>query len=559
MPPAPVDAPYLSAVICTYDRADMLRLTLESLCGQTLDQKAFEVVVVDDGSKDHTREVAHLFEARLPLRYSHQRNAGLASARNHGLFLSRGEVLLFLDDDDIADPGLLEAHCATHRRFPDPRYGVLGYTALEPTVARDPLMHFVTEVGCFLFSYPAIADGAVLDFSHFWGGRSSCKRAFLLRHGVFNPVFRFGCEDIELAFRLSRHGFQVVHDRRAVSTMVRRIGFDAFCQRLVRQGQSNFVFSRLHQEPAVQRWAEVAEAEATWRELGGRYDAVLRSGRELDRIVRLRLEAGLPVDAADTSLLHRAYWQALRASKAKGIVEKAKEMGQELAREPRPARPDASSAPTPQPLSYSSADLASFLGGVPGIHADGTITWGLSEDTLRFLDAKVSASSKTLETGAGVSTLLFAFKGAWHTCITPFADEIDRLRGYGRRHGVGMERVSFVLEKSQYALPALRDARDLDLVLIDGGHGFPVPFLDWFLAAPLLKVGGIVVVDDTQLWTGEVLRDFLAAEPEWRLEARFVRGAAFRKISDRVEKEWNEQPFVFERSESPGHPRKGGG
>lgn len=151
---SPSRNPVLSAVVCTHNRADLLRQTLESLSRQTLDHDSFEVVLIDDGSSDETREVARAFESKLPLRYSHQRNAGLASARNHGLFLACGDILLFLDDD-VAHPNLLETHCDSHRRFSQPHYGVLGFTEIDPAIASDPLMHFVTQIGCFLFSFRA--------------------------------------------------------------------------------------------------------------------------------------------------------------------------------------------------------------------------------------------------------------------------------------------------------------------------------------------------------------------------------------------------------------------
>ena len=319
-------APLLSVVICTRNRADLLGRMLESLCGQTLDRAAYEVVVVDDGSEDRTREVARGFEGRLPVRYSYQRNAGLASARNHGVFLSRGELLLFLDDDDVADAALLEAHVQAHRRHGKASVGILGRTSLEPSLASDPLMHFATEVGCFLFAYPGLKPGAVLDFRHFWGGRSSCKRSFLIDHGVFNPVFRFGCEDVELAYRLSRYRFQVIYEPRALLTMVRRFEFGDFCRRLWRQGQSNLVFSRLHPTPEVLAWTEVREAERGWSRFGPAYDLVLRSAERLDRMARMQRDAGLEVGPEQTGLLYRAYWAAFRASQYKGIVEKAQEL-----------------------------------------------------------------------------------------------------------------------------------------------------------------------------------------------------------------------------------------
>lgn len=318
----------LSVVLCTFNRAQLLRRTLDSFCRQSLDKALFEIVVIDDGSTDDTGKVVQAFEPRLPLRYSRQRNAGLGAARNHGVFLSRGRILVFHDDDDLAGPRLLEEHLETHRRYPEAHYGVLGYTGLTPAIANDPLMRFATRVGFFLFSYPTLRNGDVLDFRYFWGGCSSCKREWLLDCGVFNPVFRFGCEDIELGFRLSKHGFKVVYNARAASYMAREIGFDGFCRRLRLQGQSSYVFSRLHDDPTIHQWTEVIGAEEAWAGVREKYEAVIRAGRELDRIARLRTECGMPMDDADTKLLHRCYFVAFRASKIRGIVEKANEIAQ---------------------------------------------------------------------------------------------------------------------------------------------------------------------------------------------------------------------------------------
>jgi GT2 family glycosyltransferase len=323
-------SPYLSAIVCTSDRAALLRRALEALCHQTLARDAFEIVLVDDGSRDDTRQVAQAFERRLPLRYAYQRNAGLAAARNLGVFMARGEVLLFLDDDDVADARLLEVHVEAHRRRPDPEIAVLGHTNLDAELEADPLMHFVTQVGCFLFAYPAVEPGKLLDFGHFWGGRSSCKRAMLVQHGIFDPTFRFGCEDIELAFRLQQHGFAVIYEPRAISTMFRRLSFEEFCRRQERQGRSNWVFSRLHPDEAVQRWTGVIGAGEAWRRLGPVYELLRRSGRELDRVARMRLDEGLGLDGRDAELLYRGYYAAFQASRLKGTVEMASESGHDL-------------------------------------------------------------------------------------------------------------------------------------------------------------------------------------------------------------------------------------
>ena len=102
-------------------------------------------------------------------------------------FLSQGDIVLMQDDDDIASRSLIEEHVKTHGRYQQDNFAVLGYTSLDNQIVSDPVMHFVTEVGKFLFSYSDIEPGQVLDFSYFWGGRSSCKRRFLVDHGIFNP------------------------------------------------------------------------------------------------------------------------------------------------------------------------------------------------------------------------------------------------------------------------------------------------------------------------------------------------------------------------------------
>jgi len=191
--------------------------------------------------------------------------------------------------------------------------------------------------------------------------------------------------------------------------------------------------------------------------------------------------------------------------------------------------------------------LKAFLDNCPAIH--GNVTYGLARETLLFLEQRVTSDSRTLETGAGLSTLLFAYKSARHTCVTPWELEALRVKRQCAEHGVSIERLTFAVGSSDRVLPGLLNSGPLDLVLIDGGHGFPFPFVDWIYCAPRLSLGGILIVDDTHLWTGAVLRDFLLSDPDWKLEASFVRGAAFRKVKEFRPKEWNEQPYVLKQSQ----------
>jgi methyltransferase family protein len=174
--------------------------------------------------------------------------------------------------------------------------------------------------------------------------------------------------------------------------------------------------------------------------------------------------------------------------------------------------------------------------------------WKLADAELLFLDRHLRAGMKTLETGSGLSTILFALKGTRHTCITPNGGEAARIRAYCEQQGVGHAGITFIAERSEYVLPGLRE-RDLDLALIDGRHGFPTPFLDWFYIAAMLKREGILMIDDLHIWTAELLKQFLLSEPGWKLVSETGRAAVFAKLDDSAhQKDWDHQPFVFGRS-----------
>ena len=94
----------VSVVIPTHCRALMLCEAIDSVLAQNVDD--LEVVVVDDGSTDDTRERVSAYGDRV--RYLHQENQGLSTARNLGLSVAKGEYIALLDDDDWWMPGKLE-------------------------------------------------------------------------------------------------------------------------------------------------------------------------------------------------------------------------------------------------------------------------------------------------------------------------------------------------------------------------------------------------------------------------------------------------------------------
>ena len=185
----------------------------------------------------------------------------------------------------------------------------------------------------------------------------------------------------------------------------------------------------------------------------------------------------------------------------------------------------------------------------PLIHNDRTITWGIRPALAHFLDDAVGPGSVTLETGAGLSTLVILRKQPrQHTAVQPVPDEFAAILEFAERHRMDIHGFRPIVARSQDWLPRA-DLPDLDLVLVDGAHAFPVPFLDWYYGAEKLKVGGLMVVDDTHLLTGTMLADFMGADPRWEPVVRddVSHFAIYRKRVHPVhDDDWTRQPYVHD-------------
>ncbi len=115
--------PHISIIICTRNRADSLAITLESLVSANRDGLRVDVIVADNASQDHTRELAESFGRRIPVRYCHVPVQGVYG-KSHGLNCALdtgnlGELIAVLDDDMTVDPNWFQGVMAISKRWPD--------------------------------------------------------------------------------------------------------------------------------------------------------------------------------------------------------------------------------------------------------------------------------------------------------------------------------------------------------------------------------------------------------------------------------------------------------
>ncbi len=111
----------VSVIIPSYNGSEYLPDTLDSVLKQTYTD--YEIIIVDDGSSDDTKEVVERYQRKFPkkIKYIYQKNAGPASARNNGIRNSSGEFIAFVDCDDIWVPEKLEVQVDYLRKYP--QYG----------------------------------------------------------------------------------------------------------------------------------------------------------------------------------------------------------------------------------------------------------------------------------------------------------------------------------------------------------------------------------------------------------------------------------------------------
>lgn len=105
----------VSVLVPTFNRAHYLAECLDSLLAQTL--PALEIIVIDDGSEDHTAEVVKRYGPRI--RYRHKDNGGKPTAVNLGLSLAQGDLIWIFDDDDVALPDAIANRVAALQARPD--------------------------------------------------------------------------------------------------------------------------------------------------------------------------------------------------------------------------------------------------------------------------------------------------------------------------------------------------------------------------------------------------------------------------------------------------------
>lgn len=236
-----------SVIIPTYNRSNILKRTLIALLEQSLSPTVFEVIVIDDGSTDGTRQIVRSLvdTGHASLKYMRQNNRGAGAARNRGIEMAQGEYVLFIDDDIIANHKLLQEHLRYHRLHADSNEAVLGRVTLAPE-----LPDTYSNRAHALFKWERIASFDLVGWPYFMTGNISLKRSFLLDTDLrFDEEFAAPAyDDTEMGYRADQQGLRIYYNKQAVGYHFHNVTPDQAIERARKYGYALAMLHHKHPE-----------------------------------------------------------------------------------------------------------------------------------------------------------------------------------------------------------------------------------------------------------------------------------------------------------------------
>ena len=234
----------VSVIIPTYNRKNELEQLLAALARQTLPPGSFEVIVVDDGSVDGTRDGLneHLRGFDFPFSWFAREHGGPGAARNLGMEKAAGDIFVFIDTDCIPQPDWLEQLI---KPFASGKVGAAG--GREIINECDPLL-----MRCFhyLMTAPLTTGGMrgkegkrLARFYPRTFNMAISRKAYEATGG-FRSMYH--AEDIELSFRIRQAGFDLLYEGRAQVYHRRRSTVVQYAKQLFNMGKARVTLARLH-------------------------------------------------------------------------------------------------------------------------------------------------------------------------------------------------------------------------------------------------------------------------------------------------------------------------
>ena len=246
----------LSVIVPTFNRASSLKLAIKSFCSQNFLPKQFEIIVVDNGSTDNTKQVTEAAVTTYPshqIRYILEPEPGLLSGRHRGALQANGNILIFVDDDIEADVNWLQA---IEESFADPSVKLVGGRNLPNYEVEPPEWleffwdnHSHGRVCGYLSLLDFGDQSCEIDANYVWGLNFSIRRKALFELGGFHPdcvtkhLQHFqGDGETGLTQKAAELGYKAIYQPKALvlhQVTKERMTYEYFDKRCFYQGVCN--------------------------------------------------------------------------------------------------------------------------------------------------------------------------------------------------------------------------------------------------------------------------------------------------------------------------------
>jgi len=206
-----------SVIIPTYNRVEKLQKCLSSIVSQKFSSEDYEIIIVDDCSKDNTEDFCNDFvKEKNNIRYIKNRiNKGRCVTRNEGIRVSKGFYLVFLDNDLVVEDNFLQTQLDFFKKNSDKKIAIINNTSYPPAILSKS--NFGTFIQSRAIGYRSERDMVSIDMrnvpaNYFAGGGSSIKREDAFSVGLFEESLgKYGSEDELFGHRFIASGGQIMY------------------------------------------------------------------------------------------------------------------------------------------------------------------------------------------------------------------------------------------------------------------------------------------------------------------------------------------------------------
>lgn len=250
-----------SIIICTRNRASYLGHTIRETAKQKLTNGLFEIIIVDNNSTDHTKEVVEACQSlitTIPLHYFIETEVGLSAARNRAIREAKGQILCFLDDDAVPEREWLARLCNLFAQYEQAMCA--GGMIIPNYETKPPLWFDEYHEGFFSPKFTNKHSAHITTYPYYpYGANFAVRMIAFGLVGKFDPKLGYRgtnlipSEETEFLRRIERAGYQIAIDPNAVVRHLipsERVTENYFLRRAYAQGRANAILCwRFDAEP----------------------------------------------------------------------------------------------------------------------------------------------------------------------------------------------------------------------------------------------------------------------------------------------------------------------